>query len=346
LDVVAVCGAVRAKAIGSADLAPPTPSTPGNSRRYGAWAFSAATLAAAMQGAEAWTPASAPLEALPSARHYQRPMPITPNVPQAEKPMAHTPRTGGAVPLAARRGEAADLPLTEEIVDAARATEAKPRAAGKRRKKSCPFGKECIHPRCQKRHPAAKKQMRPWKKNAQVVVLREMEDGEWSVLLQRRGLDAAMGAGKLATIGGRREETDRDSFDTAVREVFEETGLLDLGHLPGAPPELRAMALARRAKSPLEFRLFTRGKFSDWWILVLDGGGTYIPAPHRSKCADVTDVTDMVEGAAVAPAFGHVWVPVSSAVRITPWDSIDGLVVRIRQAVFSLHCDEAAADRG
>jgi len=114
---------------------------------------------------------------------------------------------------------------------------------------------------------------------------------------------------------------------------------LDLGHLPGAPEALQELALLRRARAPLDFRIFARGKFSDWYVLVLDGGGTYTPAQDRHRCADMTAIARRLRGALPAPAFGHAWVPLRSALTVQPWEAVAGLSARIRQAIFALHSD-------
>ena len=66
----------------------------------------------------------------------------------------------------------------------------------------------------------------PRKVNAQVVVFSEHASGP-CVLLQLRSQAMPVMPGYLATVGGMRDETDADSTETARREVFEETGLLD-----------------------------------------------------------------------------------------------------------------------
>ena len=65
----------------------------------------------------------------------------------------------------------------------------------------------------------------PRKVNAQVVVLRQDLGGNYWVLLQKRSENMFM-PGYLGTIGGKRDDSDISSIDTALREVEEESGLL------------------------------------------------------------------------------------------------------------------------
>lgn len=69
---------------------------------------------------------------------------------------------------------------------------------------------------------------KPRQKNAQVVIVRE-DARQLSVLLQLRSYDLEQMPGHLAVVGGSREDKDKDSAETALREVYEESGLADVG---------------------------------------------------------------------------------------------------------------------
>mmetsp|Transcript_82961 Transcript_82961/g.232503 ORF Transcript_82961/g.232503 Transcript_82961/m.232503 type:complete len:348 (-) Transcript_82961:115-1158(-) len=336
LDMVATAEArrTRAEVVHAGEF---FPGTAGATNRYGALAMSAATLAALAQGTDAYSSGVPGRPAFAHRNGQIRPVNMPPPLAdEFESPTLPLPEATGAELVS---------PLDREVIHPRTASphglrvKSLPRPAQtKIEPVGCPQGIECIKPDCHHNHPELKK-LHPRQKNAQVVVVREMDDGEWSVLLQRRGHETEMCAGMIATIGGRREDGDRDSRDTAIRELFEETGLLDLGHVPGAPKELQELARLRRASEPLDFRLFARGKFSDWYVLVLDGGGTYTPARDRHRCGDMSAIARLLRGAVPAPAFGHAWVPLRSALTVEPWEAVAGLSARIRQAIFALQND-------
>lgn len=61
--------------------------------------------------------------------------------------------------------------------------------------------------------------------------------------------------------------------------VPQETGLLDIGLLDGAPDLLRDMATSARARPPLQFQIFFQTAKTDWWLLLLAGAGDFgVPA--------------------------------------------------------------------
>ncbi|CAK0851339.1 unnamed protein product [Prorocentrum cordatum] len=154
----------------------------------------------------------------------------------------------------------------------------------------------------------------PRQKNAQVVILTRVEEGRPGggprVLLQLRSREMPVMPGHLATVGGMRDRSDRDSRDTALREVWEETGLVDPGRLAGAAGPARRRALELGAPPPLELRKFGEGAHVDWWVLLLEGAGTFEPrARDAHECQDAAPVLPLLpEGSSLAPCFGHAWV--------------------------------------
>jgi len=172
----------------------------------------------------------------------------------------------------------------------------------------------------------------PRKCNAQVIVLRWGEDGRLWMLVQRRSLTRTIGAGLYSSIGGKREDFDLNSRSTAMREVFEETGLLDLGRLEGTPPPLQEIAEESGAHAPVQFHIFARSRYVDWWFILLDGMGKYMPAAHAIHCEGMKDSMHELEGGILAIPFGHAWVPVDSMLRVPSWRLSSGLDERIREA--------------
>lgn len=184
-------------------------------------------------------------------------------------------------------------------------------------------------------------QQAPRQKNAQVVIL-SLDSDEPFVLLQLRSYDMPVMPGHLATVGGMRDAGDRDSAATAVREVFEETGLLDVGLLEQASGSLRSRAVKAGAVSPQAFFKFAEGANVDWWALLLDGPGSFGPALDTCECADITAVLPELPGAEPAPCFGHAWVP---AARTREFGAavplMGGLVRRIDEALAAVEAFRA-----
>jgi len=128
-------------------------------------------------------------------------------------------------------------------------------------------------------------------------------------------------------------------MQTAIREVWEETGLLDLGRLVGAPADvLRAAEEAEEAvRAPLLFRIFHTLTTTDLWVLLLDGEGSFRPAPDANASADIAPLLPELPGAVAAPAFGHAWVPVKSIFELkNKTIATDHLRVNVRQAVHAI----------
>jgi hypothetical protein len=91
--------------------------------------------------------------------------------------------------------------------------------------------------------------------HAQVVILRRSpDDGALWVLLQKRSTrEGGFMPGYLGTVGGKRERTDADSAATALREVWEESGI-------------------EVTNGEAALIKFAEGRNVDWFALLFDGG--------------------------------------------------------------------------
>eukprot|EP00438_Fugacium_kawagutii_P022859 Skav226455 [mRNA] locus=scaffold1781:4607:6671:+ [translate_table: standard] len=178
--------------------------------------------------------------------------------------------------------------------------------------------------------------------------------------------------GHLAAAGGMRDSTDMDSSVTAVREVFEETGLLDVGYLPVAGSDVRlkaqqrgqAVSLVRISDATVlckvgnsvgteerrrwkkwngaqgkEFNTsprFGEGAHVDWWLLLLSGSGSFLETSLDGslECADISTLLPQLPGARLAPCFGHAWVEAERVSEIpTSVQLMGGLQRRVREAL-------------
>lgn len=177
----------------------------------------------------------------------------------------------------------------------------------------------------------------PRQKNAQVIVMRKGDQGGIEVLLQLRSYSMPVMPGYLAAIGGMRDRTDVHSGQTAIREVAEEAGLLDVGHLDCAPRALNERAIASGASCPRAFFKFAEGAQVDWWALLLDGSGTFESARDKWECADIRPLLPKLPGATSAPCFGHAWMLAADAQCIdSSVPLMGGLVRRITDAALAL----------
>jgi len=193
---------------------------------------------------------------------------------------------------------------------------------------------ECVRPDCKFHHPRPVA-LTPRKVHAQVVVIRRDAAGKFWVLLQRRGLHKKMAGGRLSSVGGRCEAWEDNSRQTAIREVYEETGLQDVGFLEGAPETARKAAATSTAQPPLSFQLFAKGKNVDWWVLLIDGEGAFGASPSSShQSEEISPVLDALQVGVLAPAFGHAWFPAMDAAKLPRQIVMTGLCFRIRQALF------------
>mmetsp|Transcript_26875 Transcript_26875/g.76250 ORF Transcript_26875/g.76250 Transcript_26875/m.76250 type:complete len:292 (-) Transcript_26875:440-1315(-) len=205
----------------------------------------------------------------------------------------------------------------------------------------CKHGGECMRADCKYDHPAVEHMAPRLTVNAQVLVLRRDAKGDYEVLLQRRGHDKK-GAGLVAGLGSsKRDEWDRDSRETAIREIIFETGLLDAALLDGAPEAFAKLAKASGARPPLKFEVFRHAAKSDWYVLLLDGEGTFEPGLAAIHSEDIKPVLQELDAGRLAPAHGHAWVPAWSAMHLDQDSTIFALAKRLRQAVFfAIHSDD------
>eukprot|EP00927_Polykrikos_kofoidii_P054024 TRINITY_DN48519_c0_g1_i1.p1 TRINITY_DN48519_c0_g1~~TRINITY_DN48519_c0_g1_i1.p1 ORF type:complete len:241 (-),score=18.12 TRINITY_DN48519_c0_g1_i1:57-779(-) len=188
-------------------------------------------------------------------------------------------------------------------------------------------------------HSSSEWQEAPRQKNAQVVVLSQFAQ-DMHVLLQLRSMNMPVMPGHLATVGGMRDRRDRDSRCTALREASEETGLVDLGHLRGAAHRLRSRAVALGANPPVAFAKFGEGANVDWWVVELDGAGTFeAHAEDAHECDDIRPlIPSLPIGTFAAHSFGHAWVPVRRLHELDPsLPLMGGLVRRINEGYSALH---------
>jgi len=178
-------------------------------------------------------------------------------------------------------------------------------------------------------------------KNAQLLILREDRKREQLyVLLQQRSYELERMPGHIAAVGGKFDSSDPNSAVTAVREAAEETGLLDLWPLGGAPRWLLRDLVGYEIELPAppqSFLKFDEGNNVDWWVLLLQGSGTFTAARDASDCADIASILGLIPGAVAAPCFGHFWMPVGRIHEIP--DAIPkmgGLQYKVRDAVAAL----------
>ncbi|CAK9101805.1 unnamed protein product [Durusdinium trenchii] len=186
----------------------------------------------------------------------------------------------------------------------------------------CRYGYDCLRADCWFEHP-------------EVLIMRN-DTGSFRVLLQLRSWDMPVMPGHLGAVGGMRDARDLDSSVTAVREVFEETGLLDVGHLPSAPWRLRAEA-RKGSVIPQCFFKFGEGAHVDWWVLLLSGPGTFVAAKDSAECADISRMLPHLPSAKLAPCFGHAWMEAARVPELPKSvELMGGLQRRVGEAVEAL----------
>lgn len=178
----------------------------------------------------------------------------------------------------------------------------------------CRYGSDCKRVDCWFHHQAeeqteahakqkeqkehAPKLLDPRQKNAQVVIVK-ICDQQPVILLQLRSSSMPVMPGALASVGGRRDNTDVDSRQTAVREVYEEAGLRDI--------LTRADGLHK----------FAEGANVDWFVFLLEGNGEFREAQDVHECGDISKIIHLLpKGSVLAPAFGHAWVPLLTLANI------------------------------
>lgn len=155
----------------------------------------------------------------------------------------------------------------------------------------------------------------PRKVNAQSIILRETAGG-YDVLLQLRSMSMKCMPGHLAALGGCRDRTDKDSSETALREVKEECGLIT----------------KCVSKGPSKF---AEGEKCDWYVIVLRSPAFEAKAKSRSECGDMKSVASLLPSSMqLADCYGHVWLPTSDLENIDPkLPLMGGLLKRIGEAV-------------
>lgn len=139
----------------------------------------------------------------------------------------------------------------------------------------------------------------PRKVNAQSIILRETAGG-YDVLLQLRSMSMKCMPGHLAALGSCRDRTDKDSRETALREVKEECGLIT----------------KCVSKGPSKF---AEGEKCDWYVIVLRSPAFEAKAKSRSECGDMKSVASLLPSSMqLADCYGHVWLPTSDLENIDP----------------------------
>ncbi|CAK9013445.1 Uncharacterized protein SCF082_LOCUS12014 [Durusdinium trenchii] len=166
----------------------------------------------------------------------------------------------------------------------------------------------------------------PRKVNAQAILLRPSDSspGGYDVLLQLRSQCMKCMPGYLAALGGCRDLTDRDSRETAMREVKEECGLIAKSVSTGPSK-------------------FAEGEKCDWYVILLEKPAFESKAKSRSECGDVKTVASLLPPSMqVAECYGHVWLPSSDIPQIdSKLPLMGGLLNRVQQAIRHLQPDIA-----
>mmetsp|Transcript_111985 Transcript_111985/g.156987 ORF Transcript_111985/g.156987 Transcript_111985/m.156987 type:complete len:221 (-) Transcript_111985:103-765(-) len=159
----------------------------------------------------------------------------------------------------------------------------------------------------------------PRKVNGQAIVLRETDTEGYEVLLQLRSKAMKAMPGYLGALGGCRDLTDKDSRETAKREVYEECGL-------------------EQSSILMEPRKFAEGAKCDWFVMLVRRDAKFQKAKSRAECGDMKTVLDLLPPSAQkADCYGHAWVPTEHLSKIDEKQPLmGGLVDRIRSAVLKL----------
>ncbi|CAE7391132.1 unnamed protein product [Symbiodinium sp. CCMP2456] len=159
----------------------------------------------------------------------------------------------------------------------------------------------------------------PRKVNGQAIVLRESETEGYEVLLQLRSKAMKAMPGYLGALGGCRDLTDKDSRETAKREVQEECGL-------------------QQSSILMEPTKFAEGAKCDWFVMLVRRDAKFQKAKSRAECGDMTTILALLPPSAQkADCYGHAWVPTEHLSQIDQKQPLmGGLVDRIRSAVLKL----------
>lgn len=159
--------------------------------------------------------------------------------------------------------------------------------------------------------------------NAQCIVI-EQVDGEWWVLLQLRARTQHVAPGRLASIGGRREESDTGPDDTARRELLEESGVV-----------------------PDRLREFARSKRCVWfWCRQR----TRVPPTTPNEMDDTRFLRRRLRFAgfdcsprALGAPYGHLWVQ-ARRINDVPWPLMSGVRERVAAALAEAEAEAAEAN--
>ena len=151
--------------------------------------------------------------------------------------------------------------------------------------------------------------------NAQTIIL-ERVDGVWWVLLQLRAATQHVAPRHLASIGGRREESDADAEHTAARELLEESGVV-----------------ADR------LREFARSKRCIWFW---GRQRTRVPPTTPYEMDDARFLRRILGRGprALGAPFGHVWVR-AARVEDVPWPFMTAVRDRVAAALAAAEAEEA-----
>ncbi|CAE7440912.1 unnamed protein product [Symbiodinium natans] len=159
----------------------------------------------------------------------------------------------------------------------------------------------------------------PRKVNGQAIVLREAETEGYEVLLQLRSKAMKAMPGYLGALGGCRDSTDKDSRETAKREVHEECGL-------------------EQSSIVMEPVKFAEGEKCDWYVMLVRHDAKFKPAKSRAECGDIKTVLSLLPPSAQkADCYGHAWVPTEHLQQIDAKQPLmGGLLNRIQMAASKL----------
>ena len=79
---------------------------------------------------------------------------------------------------------------------------------------------------------------------------------------------------------------------------------------------------------------FGEGNEVDWWVLLLDGPGTFEKSMDGEReCEDISLALPRLPGAEAAECFGHAWVPAWRLHEIAGLPLMGGLLRRVSDAV-------------
>lgn len=99
---------------------------------------------------------------------------------------------------------------------------------------------------------------------------------------------------------------------------------------------VRARPEAHGAKKPLAFHHYASGRIVDWFMLLLDGDGTFVQAEDRHKCADIKPLLPSMLGPGVARA-----LPSAQATDAAGMPQGCHSLTAHRQAAIGPHSEEA-----